>query len=60
MTIQEAKQFLLDIGRSTCSCKYGSEVQMIELARKLKEEMENKNPSVSEGVSQATKFNKLI
>lgn len=42
MTIEEAKQFLLDNGKSTCSCKYGSTVKMIEEARRLKEEQDKK------------------
>lgn len=42
MTIEEAKQILLDHGRSTCSCKYGSVTSLIAEAIKIKESQEKK------------------
>ena len=42
MTIQEAKQILLDHGKSTCSCKYGSSSNLIAEAIKIKESQEVK------------------
>lgn len=42
MTIEEAKQILLDHGRSTCVCKYGSGANLIAEAIKIKESQEKK------------------
>lgn len=44
MTLEEAKNFLRDRGRPTCSCKYGSQGNLIEEAvrlKKLEEETHN-------------------
>jgi hypothetical protein len=42
MTIEEAKQILLDHGKSTCSCKYGGSSNLIAEAIKIKESLESK------------------
>ena len=42
MTIEEAKQILLDHGRSTCSCKNGSISNLIAEAIKIKESQDKK------------------
>ena len=41
MTIEEAKQILLERGISTCLCKHSTNEQLIEKAKKIIEE-ENK------------------
>lgn len=44
MTIDEARDFLRDRGRPTCTCKYGSESNLIEEVirlKKLEEETHN-------------------
>ena len=43
MTIEEAKQILLDRGMSTCSCKYGSQSELINKAKKIIEEHTKKS-----------------
>lgn len=42
MTLDEAKNFLRDIGRPTCSCKYGSQDNLIQEAIRLKKIEEEK------------------
>jgi hypothetical protein len=42
MTSEEARHYLRNRGRTSCSCKYGSIEKMIEEAIRLKEEEENK------------------
>jgi hypothetical protein len=42
MTSEEARHYLRNKGRSSCSCKYGSIDKMIEEAVRLKEDEENK------------------
>jgi hypothetical protein len=37
MTLDEAKNYLRNQGRSSCTCKYGSTEKMIEEAIRLKE-----------------------
>jgi len=46
MTSDEARNYLRNQGRSSCSCKYGSIEKMIEEAIRLKQiEDENKKPT---------------
>jgi len=35
MTLQEAQQILRENGRASCTCKYGSEANLIAEAQKL-------------------------
>jgi hypothetical protein len=36
MTLQEAKEYLSSIGKSTCSCTYGGSNELIQEAIRLK------------------------
>lgn len=45
MTLNEAVQVLRDHGRPTCTCKYGSQENMIKEAKKLLAQSQQQTPS---------------